>query len=362
MTTSLLRKLSPLALVCAVGFAVPGDEVAFHPSEGLSLTKKFSSDFTLRLADFSASAMGQEISPDMVGNPEVTVSGGQSIELSDEFVKVGGGRPLELVRLFDGLSGKMAFEASAQGESKNEETEMKSALLGKKVSYKWNDGESNYTVAWAEGQDGEAKLLEGLEEDMDFRYLLGEGAQKEGASWDIPTDKLGAMLFPGGSFKLEGDDAKGDDEDAMKFLEELDIDTDELLAKLFDGTLKATYAGIKDVDGLRLAEIALEADIKSSNDFSDLAARLIEKAMEEAGEDVGAKPTIEQFALEISFKGTGTLMWDAKAGHAHSFELTGEGSAVLKVGASVDNEGQPVAVKGTVEFEGEFHSNLEVSR
>lgn len=361
MTQTMLRKLAPFALAATLGFAVPGDELTFHPADGTSLTKKFSSEFTLRLADLSANAMGQEISPDMMGDPQVTLTGTMGVTLTDEFVKVGRGRPLELARMFDELAGKMSFEASAQGESTSDESKLESELGGKKVTYKWDDKESKYAIGWASGHDGDAKLLEDLDEDMDLRYVLGEGEHKEGDSWEIPAEKLADMLFPGASFKLSGPD-DADDEEAMKFLEELDLDVEELMHKVFAGTVKATYAGIKDVDGQKLAEIQLEAEIQSSNDFADLVSRAVEKAMEREGADLGEKPKFDQVTLDLSFKGAGTLMWDAKAGHAHSFELNGEGTASISVGATMDQGGQSISMKGNVEFEGDFGSKLEVTK
>jgi hypothetical protein len=360
MTTT-LRKFAPLALAATLGFAHPGDEVTFHPADGTSLTKKFTSEFTLRLEDLSANAMGQEISPDMMGDPQVTLTGEMGITLTDEFVKVGRGRPLELARMFDELAGKLSFEASAQGESTSDESKLESDLGGKKVTYTWNDKESNYAVAWASGHDGDAKLLEDLEEDMDLRFVLGEGEHKEGDSWEIPAERLADMLFPGSSFKLSGPD-DADDEEAMKFLEELDLDVDDLMHKVFDGTVKATYVGLRDVDGQQLAEIQIEAEIQSSNDFADLLSRAIEKVMEREGVDADQKPTFEQVTLDLSFKGAGTLMWDAKAGHAHSFELNGEGTAAIAVGASMDQGGQQISMKGNVEFSGDFGSKLEVTK
>ncbi|TAJ17794.1 MAG: hypothetical protein EPO68_08855 [Planctomycetota bacterium] len=357
----MLRKFAPLALAATLGFAHPGNDVTFHPADGTTLTKKFTSEFTLRLEELSANAMGQEISPDMMGDPQVTLTGAMAITLTDEFVKVGRGRPLELARMFDELGGKMSFEASAQGESSSDESKLESDLGGKKITYKWDDKDSKYAIAWASGHDGDAKLLEDLEEDMDLRFVLGEGEHKEGDSWEIPAEKLADMLFPGSSFKLSGPD-DADDEEAMKFLEELDLDVDELMNKIFDGTVKATYAGLKEVDGQQLAEIQLEAEIQSSNDFADLMSRAIDKVMEREGVDPSEKPKFDQVTLDLSFKGSGTLMWDAKAGHAHSFELNGEGTAALAIGATMDQGGQQMSMKGNVEFAGDFGSKLEVTK
>lgn len=361
MTKTMLRKFAPLALAATLGFAVPADELSFHPADGTSLTKKFTSEFTLRLEDLSVNAMGQEISPDMMGDPQVTFTGAMGVTLTDEFVKVGRGRPLELARAFDELGGTMSFEASAQGESTTDESKLESDLAGKTVKYAWDEKESKYTIAWAAGHDGDAKLLEDLEEDMDLRFVLGEGEHKEGDTWEVPASRVADMLFPGASFKLAGPDDAGDDE-AMKFLEELDLDTEELLRKLFAGSVKATYVGLKDVDGQKLAEIQLEAEIQSSNDFADLLARAIDKVIEREGGDVGEKPNFEQVTLDLSFKGAGTLMWDAQAGHAHSFELNGEGTAAISIAASMDQGGQSMSMKGNVEFGGDFSSKLEVSK
>ncbi|MBM3977629.1 MAG: hypothetical protein FJ299_11645 [Planctomycetes bacterium] len=362
MSTSLLRKSVPFAFLITLGFTLPGGELGFHPADGTSLTKKFNSEFTLRLADLSANAMGQEIDPAMMGDPQVTLVGTQELTLTDDFVKVGRGRPLELTRLFDSLAGKMSFEASAQGDSQSDEKELKSDLAGKKVTYKWDDKDSKYAIAWAEGHDGDEKLLEDLQEDMDLRFLIGDGTHEAGESWEVASNKLGDLLFPGSSFKLNSGDEDADSEEFDQFLEELDIDEEEMIAKLFQGSVKATFAGLKDVDGMQLAEISIEAEISSSNDFADLVGRAIEKMMEKEGADLSQKPELEQVLLDLSFKGTGTLMWDAKAGHAHSFEIAGEGTATLSVAASIDMEGQSMAMKGSVEFEGEFSSSLEVSR
>ncbi len=318
-----------LTLLLPLGLA--GDPVAFAPDEGTSLTKTFTSEFLVELDDLSVAMGGQEIDPSMMGDPEVSFALNLETIVTDEYVAVAGGRPTQLVRSYDTISGEMEVEAMAGGEGETESSSASSRLEGQKVAFKWDADEGEYTIEFAD-EEGDSDLLEGLEEDMDLRFLLPEGEVSEGDTWSVDADALANIIAPGGDLGMEPEEGDGDE-----MPEEMSDAIDDMLRELFTGEATATYLGER-ADGL--VAIGLTVEVDSSLDVADMIGSAIADESDEVD--------IDMADVQVYFEGEGELLWNMDAGHLHAFELSGDATFELDV-------------EVTQEMMGSLEASLELS-
>src|SRR5262245_57287883 len=154
-------------ILCAFGtsFALTlgdaGEQLAFQPPAGATLTKAFTSTSNLELDDLSLLVSGQDVG-EMIGESSFSMEQESKIEVTDTYKATADGRPTELLRAFDDLSGDMHMELTPVPGMDMPDVSSSSELEGKSVLFRWNEEEEDYDVSFPDGK-GDQTLLEGLE-------------------------------------------------------------------------------------------------------------------------------------------------------------------------------------------------------
>jgi hypothetical protein len=308
----------PLAFApLALALAPLADEVSYHPKEGTALTREVRRSYELKLEEISVEVNGQPM--EVEGEMEIRDS--LHIVVNDEIVKLGDGRPAKLVRDYETLSGETT--ESSDGEDRTRERS--SALEGKKVAFTWDSDEERYDVAFA-GGEGDGSLLEGLQEDMDLRAFLPTGEVAAGDSWDVDAAALAVVLRPGGDAKLKV--AEGADP-ANEMGE---------LSKNLSGDVTAAYRGTREVDGVELAVIAIEAKVETHG-----------------GGD-------ESQEVALTFELEGELLWHQGEGHLRSVELRGPMRVSVTQSRSQRQGEHELQIERTMQLAGKASFELELRR
>jgi hypothetical protein len=346
-----------IALPVIAVFAQPADTIAFSPSEGASVTRTWTSSTQFALDDMEMSMNGQPLPMEM--EMEMDMGMDMSVEVTDEYISMLDGQPGALRRSYDviGSSGSFALEAEMLPGGGDEKTiAASSELEGKVVVFAWNEEDDSYDISYDESE-GDEDLLEGLEEDMDLRALLPPEEQEEGGTWEIDVKSLTSVLAPGGDMALV---PELDDEDmgmGMPGMENMGRGMNDMLGDLLEGEATGTFNGFQDVDGVRVAVIALVVSIESSNDMTDQ----VMEAMDEMPEEIG-EFSVEYMDVEIEIEAEATLYWDLEAGHAHSYEMNGSMSFITDMGMNVAMGDQEMEIEQTFEMSGTFENTMSIEQ
>lgn len=328
---------------CLLAFTAPADEVEFRVADGATLTKTFVTSGEFALEDLVLTMNGEEVEPDMFGAgdfslDEATAEGTITMTVVDEYVSVEDGRPTVLHRTFEEING--SFE-TGDGESGDEDFE---DMLGKTVRFEWDDSAGEYTVS-TDDEDVDEDDLAMLAEDLDMRILLPGRAVSEGDSWKLGWEELNTLAMPG--FDLE----KAIERDAD--FEDMPFDVAEQFDELFgDSGLTCTYEGMRDVDGVSVGVIALSSEFEGTLDLTDVLLT----AMEESGDMEGMSPDLE-VVFDLSMEIEGELLWNPRAGHAHSMAFEAEFAVNIVGSMYMDMQGM-----GEFDMGGEAEMSGAVSR
>jgi hypothetical protein len=332
---SLLAVLPVLVVSIRAGSS---EEPRFAVEAKSRLEKSFESGFKLESTAYRLSIEGVEEPVTEEPDVKISIESTSRVDVTDEYVEMGKGRPAKLKRTFDKIEDKdrqtarEAGEGGEDGADGDGERTKGSALEGKSVLFSWSDESKGFVPSFASGE-GEADLLEGLTEDMDLRFLLPKGKVSEGDSWDLEPIDFGSVLDPGGDLKVKEKDAKEDEENGNLGRE---------IRKHLDGKARAKWKGVREEDGRKLGIAAITADLSSEGDA-------------EAKGEEGAKTHFQiRFALE------GELAWDLAAGHFRAFELKGKVEMKTASTMSIEVDGEKAVMKQDVELEGEtsFHASV----
>jgi hypothetical protein len=351
------RLLIPAALLipALLSSHLPGDRIRFAPSEGSSATKTFENKAEFTLDHISIRMNGQEspMQPEM----EMTINSTQKVVVTDVYVANREGAPKKLRRSYDDLGSdvSVAFKMEMMGQTKNQDQNIKgeSELQGKKVVFTWDDEKGEYKKAFDPAADKDA-LLKDLEEDMDVRALLPKEDVKEGAEWDIDVKKLATILAPGGNLSIVPKEM-ADDEKSMG-MPGMGSMSDWLRGSL-EGSAKGTFVGLREVDGVKMAVIKLEAKITVSKDMTEV----VEEAMKHAKLPPEAgNPSIDHVDIDYKLEAEGELLWDLAAGRAHAFTMSGPSHANMDIAMKIDAGGQNMSIEQSMEMSGTTGLSLKV--
>ena len=301
-----------------VAFATPAAELAFRPDAGATVTLTIEQTSEVTLDDMSIAVNGQEMDPAMMGGMEMTMSSTQTVTITDEFGAVEDGRPTKVKRTFDSLGGSTSMSMSNDmiGDTETD-AESASELEGSTVKFEWNAENGEYDVSF-DGDEGDEELLEGLEADLTLRAFLPDSEVSEGDSWEVDPEAMRSVLAPGGSLKLEPEET----EEAGMMGAGPTPSPDQFLQDM-EGSINATFKGMRDEDGVQVAVIAVEFNVASAADLTDMLA----DAMSE--NDMGMEIDIEAFDMEFSYEGEGEIHWNVQAGVVHGCEISGEVELVI---------------------------------
>jgi len=323
----------------ALGARGGREELVFAVPAATTLERALESAFTLDLAEMSLAMDGEEIPPELLGEFDVHIEHAERYAITDLFEAVDGARPTRLRRTFDELSGEERARTTTEQGEQSDDSDYESALEGQSVVFTWNAENGAYEAAWASGSEGEAELLEALQEDLDLRRFLPAEAVAEGESWDVDVAAFHAVLEPGGDLALLDPEAE----------EEPDSTEDQALRENLTGSVRATFAGVSEEDGRRLARIALVVEART---FA--AAPLGPEDLPEGGEGTSRSDVV--FRLE------GELAWDLAGGHAQALELGGQYEVQSVFELRGEYEGESFEQRQAMEFGGEIRFGLRVVR
>ena len=322
-TALLIGLLAPLA-------AAP-ETLDVHVESGTKITKTFTSTLLLELDDFSLEVNGE--AQDEAAAPEVTIEDNEEVVFVDEYVTVDGGRAREIVRTFESLEDSSSQTVvGPDGEEMAESSEGESELEGVSVRFAFDADEEEWTTSFAdEDEDLDEVLLEDLDHDADYAYLLppaDEVAEIEaGDSWELEAIVFDRISSPSGDLKINSEDAD----------EETDDEFSEQFRDNIAGSIEATLDRIED----GRAYISLEGDVETE-------IAMDQELPEGAPEDA----EISQ-ELRFAFECEGELVWDLERGVAVSLEFGG--SAALTI-VNDQRVGEEFSVLITQEFAGTFES------
>jgi hypothetical protein len=351
------RILLPVALLVPTLLSshVPGDRIRFAPSEGSSVTKTFENkaEFTLQNMTLTMNGQDSPAKPEM----EMTITSTQKVVITDDYLTNRDGAPKKLRRSFDELGNNVAIAMKmammGQTQNKDQSTTGESELQGKKVVFTWDADKGEYKKAFDPALDKDA-LLKDLEEDMDLRVLLPKEEVKEGASWDIEDVKmLASVLAPGGNLSIVPKEMAAEDMMGMPGMGSMG----DWLRGALEGTAKATFTGLREVDGAKMAVIKVELKISVSKDMTDIVQDAMKKAKlpPEAGE-----MTVDHMDVDYKLEAEGTLVWDIAGGHAHSFDMSGPSHVNMDMAMKISPGGQKMSIEYGMELSGTTGLKLEV--
>jgi hypothetical protein len=340
---------SPLALA---------SELAFAPSEGLELTKSIAVIYDLELQDLVVEVDGQDLT-EMIGEFEGNMQSETSIVLNDEYGASSEGRVVRLVRTFDTLSSSTDLSGAAGGDAGSTTTNVESELAGESVVFTWNDETAEYDVAYPEGREGDAELLEGLDADLDLTSLLPAREVAEGDSWEVDLNRLGWAVMPGGDLAWASDeeDASMEEMDLTEIQAIFEDSYDELAESLLAGTCTVTFKGVTEVDDQKIAQMSVTIEIDGVADLSGVLEDLMDVAGDLSGEDM---PDISLDAADLTaeFEGEGTFEWNLTGGHVHSFDISGDLIIGMEFAVEVEADGMGGSVQAAVELAGSFSESI----
>lgn len=326
------------------------DKIAFAPKEGSTVVKTFTMTTSMELDDMSMSMNGEPspMAPDIEMGMEIV----NTIQVTDQYGAVSDGKPAKLTRTFDTIGAEMEMDVAVNMMG-NEETQSpngsgSSELEGSTVEFVWDGDAGEYKIDFAEGEEGDADLLEALTEDMDLRGFLPSDELAEGESYDIELAALIDVLAPGGDLKLEmevdGQEAgMGGPDPAMM------SDFRAFFEDMLEGKATGKYVGTRDIDGVTVAVIELEIEIEASADMSDMAADMM------GGEELPAEMSIDRLDVNMTYEGGGELHWNMAAGRVHGMDMKADISVSMDMAMAMDMGGQSMdlgmemAMSGSVE-------------
>jgi len=347
-----LTALIAPALVAALA---PADKVAFHPEAGSKLSRSFAVKSNFSLDDFSMSMDGK---PAPAIEMEMDISVNLDIGVTDQYVSLAADRPKELVRSFDKLASGGSFSmqmAQMPGGGMEKSITGSSELEGKSVKFTWNEDDKKYDVAFKEGE-GDSKLLEKLDENMDVRGLLPGKEVSSGDTWDIPVKAFREILAPGGDLSIR---PKAEGEEDVGMMPGMDNfgDMASMLGDTFEGEAKGEYKGTREVDGVTVGVIHLTLKMKSSNDMSEA----VKKHMPDLPDEV-SKFEIDHVDVDADIEGEGTLLWNLAGGFAQSLELTGKMKMAMDSGMSIGVQGRDMSMEQSMSMSGTLSNSMTVTK
>lgn len=353
-----MRTVRRLLPAFGAGFAFTlggsGEKLAFQPTAGSSLTKSYTIGGDFSLDDISLIVDGQDIGG-MMGDMDINVKQESRIEVTDSYKAVASGRPTELLRTFEAISGSMHMEMSAAPEDIPEITSG-STLEGKTVAFKWNDEKQAYELSFHESS-GDEELLEGLEEDMDLRVFLPSSEVAADESWTVELEQLTCLLMPGGNLRLMPEDAEMDDE-GLEMFEDFMNGFGEEFGDQLEGECTCTFKGTREEDGAQLAEVGIELEVATTLNLSEFLDKAIRAVIEENDPGVSVEFTLDTADLSVDYEGSGTLLWNLAAGRVHSFQLSGDATIGFDLGVSVEAEGESHDVSAALELAGSLREDV----
>ena len=347
--TAATLSVPALALSLLVGFSGSSvDKVAFTPAEGVTVTKTFTSNTELDIDDMTALMNG---GPSPMPEMEMSMSMTQTVTITDEYLAMADGQPAKLARTYDAIGTDLEMDVNAGGDAQSPSGSGSSPLEGSTVVFSWNAETETYDTAFAEGEEGDAELLENLAEDMDLRGLLPTDELAEGESYDIDVAAFADVIAAGGDLKIEMEidgEAGGAGMDP-----EMMTDFRKFFDELIEGSATGKYVGTREVDGVKVAVIEIEVELNASADMSEMAAESMGEEMPE-----GVEMNIDRMDVEMSYEGTGELHWNMAKGIIHGLSMNAEMGMNMDMAMGISMSGQEMEISMEMAMSGAVENTV----
>jgi len=274
-------------------------KLVFAPREGSSAAKQ--ADFSIEFHTLSIT-----IEEHSYGDMGMTPLGLRtSAKFADTYVKLAQGRPLELLRSFDTLSGKWDEPHQRQDIGGFY------ALSGCAVRYLGSPDTQAFDCTLEKGTAPGVRVGN-LVEDMDLRGFLPAETVKYGAKWTARGQPVMDALFGATEFGFAGITAEHDLESTLhKFLlrpfRELGNKQIEFTCMLADDDSLAPA----------LARIDLRQEDKVHLDITDAVAEYLSAQSD-------SEFRIDRFDLDWTVDGKGRLLWNTAENRFESFDFEAE--------------------------------------
>ena len=352
--------LSILALAVARPVAT---ELVFEPEEGTALARTFVFDTTAALDELAVEVDGEDLSA-MLGEFSFEVEGVQTYQARDEFVSVEDGRVVELHRTYEKLAGESETMVDAAMASETTDSTVSSELEGETVVFTWDPDAEEYDKASGDGSDVDEDLLQGLSMSMDLSGFLPDEPVEEGDSWEIGVMNLAALYMPGGNLGLLPDempDVEGFDMDAMtEMMSKYQTWAMDQLEDWVDGSATATFSGVQEVDGVRVAVIDIEMDMAFEADFTDVMEEILSEVLSQMDIPMDIDVTISSVVFDLDTEGEGKLMWSIEGKHGHSLDLAVDYDFDMSFEMSFDAAGESHDIAADIAGSGTYEADVDV--
>lgn len=318
---------APILNLCtaiAVIVFVRAEEPRYSVADATELRRNYESSTKLESEPCELSLDGEPLPAKEHPEMRLSVVDARTLEFTDAIEKVADGRPTKFVRAFDKLENDGSETMRIIGpdgkeDSKGGERQRRSPLAGKKVRFTWDAEKEEYAKAWV-GEGADDELLEMLDADLDWLGILPGKAVEKGDSWKLEPKLFVSLQLPAGSLHWT---VEGKDPDPVSEV------INAQLSENMDGESKATWEGLREVEGKELGVFAIEAELTTNG---------------KGGAGDGSEE--RSMALEIEYEGE--VLWDMAGGHIAGFTFEGKVSALMSIERTLDTP------KGQVQFRQQF--------
>jgi len=269
----------------------PRDELAWEPAEG-TFVHRFETVSESELAEQTMLIDGEERENPQSDSMELTMTTVEILVFIDEVEEVDDERVTRFERTFEELSQKRTVESPMLPET--QEGERKSDLESTTVVFEWDADTEEYEREFSVDEGLDDGLLEGLVEDLTLRDFLPEDEVSEGDSWEVDIETFAQALWPGGSLSFY-EEEQGPDESYQEL--------EGLLRGSLEGSAEATFEGLREEDGVRVAVITVEVEATTEGEIEV--------------EDPRMGEVIRAVAIEREFEGE--LLWNLELQRLHAF-------------------------------------------
>jgi hypothetical protein len=320
------------------------DELRFAPARGTVLEKTLRYDHELAVVQVSRTAAGVPSKDPELGG---WVRGQQIYALADRYEDVEPGRVRSLLREFRACTGKASVTLKGLGrDGRHSGVDLFSPLRGQVVRFTWIEPEGEHARMY-ETFDAPETYLARLDADMDLLSALPAGPVETGDSWELDAQKQCSLLAPGGDLLIWP--SRVGNPFARNVCIGMAGNVGELVAGEATGDGRATYQGVREVDGVELSVIALDLQLRVDCDKTARYAKYMPEREEQTTD------LLESVLLHFEYTGQGEVLWDNAAGHARSMTLEGQQRLIVSIGKRVNTrpdlpEGEPLVED--IELEG----------
>lgn len=297
----------------AAALAAPGEQLTVSATVGATVERTFHHESELSLEDMSMLMDGEEPPmPPGGGDMEQEISIETHLVVRDVTLDVKEGRATGIKRSFSEFEGTHSLQmVDPMGGEHGGETVEESQLEGKTVVFERDEDE--ITTRWADGDDGDDELLDGLTMSMDFDVVLPEeGEAKKGDKWTVPASLLATLARPAGNLHLQPAEGSKAGFGAMP-------EGPGHPEPDYAGEVEATFTDVREEDGRRLGAIELTIDVLALLDLSEMTAMAAEPP-EDAPPGM-VMPEIDSVEREMQYEGEGLVLWDLDTGRLQSLEI-----------------------------------------